>query len=232
MTSENAALRITGLRFRYGGGQGAAPMSEGWTIDIPSLEVARGEQVLLTGGSGSGKSTLLHLIAGLIEPSQGEVVVAGQRVHGLHGGRRDRFRGEHIGMIFQTFNLLHGFSVVENVMAALMFGSKPPAQHKRLALDLLEQLGIKRVDAMPEQLSVGQQQRVAVARAIACEPALVLADEPTASLDFENSAASMDLIQSVCRSHNAALLCASHDRAMEPRFARKISLSGAAALAM
>src|SRR5262249_46865469 len=162
-----------------------------------------GEQMLLTGGSGRGKSTLLHLIAGLIEPNEGAVAVAGQEVHALAGARRDLFRGRKIGMIFQTFNLLHGFSALEHVMAALMFSEVPARQHREKSLTLLRHLGIERVDAEPDRLSVGQQQRVAVARAVACDPVLVLADEPTASLDPENSAGAMDLIQEICREKNA-----------------------------
>lgn len=210
------ALRIDGLRFAYPGG---APV-----VDVRELSLERGEQMLLTGGSGSGKSTLLHLIAGLEEPSEGHVEVAGRKIHHLHGAQRDRYRGTHIGMIFQTFNLLHGFSALENVEAALMFGGASAAEQKERAHQLLRRLGIERVDATPDQLSVGQQQRVAVARAVACKPALVLADEPTASLDPENAAAAMDLIQSACRENNAALLCVSHDPTMAERFERRARL--------
>ena len=102
--------------------------------------------MLLTGGSGRGKSTLLYLIAGLIEPDEGTVVVAGQDVHGLRGARRDAFRGRRIGMIFQTFNLLHGFSATENVMAALMVSSVPAREHAARARDLLRRLGIEHAD--------------------------------------------------------------------------------------
>jgi putative ABC transport system ATP-binding protein len=123
-------------------------------------------------------------------------------------------------MIFQTFNLLHGFSALENVLAALMFSPMPAREHEGRARELLKRLGIARVDATPDRLSVGQQQRVAVARALACGPALVLADEPTASLDERNAGAALDLIQGVCREQNAALLLVSHDPGVAARFGR------------
>lgn len=211
------ALSIDGLKFRYG--------HDGpWIVDIGALSLAPGEQVLLTGGSGRGKSTLLQLIAGLLEPTAGRVEIAGGAMHAKRGAARDEFRGRHIGMIFQTFNLLHGFSALENVMAALMFSAIPRGEHRGRASDLLHHLGIERVEADPDRLSVGQQQRVAVARAVACDPVLLLADEPTASLDPENAATAMALIQQVAREKNAALLCTSHDPAMSERFERRITL--------
>ncbi|MFM9997192.1 MAG: ATP-binding cassette domain-containing protein [Phycisphaerales bacterium] len=215
--SDHPALEINGLRFRY-------PGAPGLTVDVPRLRLERAGQLLLTAGSGRGKSTLLYLIAGLIEPHDGGVRIDGTAIHSLSGAARDRFRGRHVGMIFQTFNLLHGFSAVENVMAALMFSGVPRSEHRARAGELLWKLGIERPEADPDRLSVGQQQRVAVARAVACAPALVLADEPTASLDPENAAGAMDLIQKVCRDAGAALLCVSHDPAMRGRFERRESL--------
>lgn len=221
------ALEISHLKFAY-----AAPDSgEAWVVDIDAgrngtaLRLERGEQLLLTGGSGSGKSTLLHLISGLMDPLEGDVSVAGQQVHALHGAARDLFRGRHIGMVFQTFNLLHGFSALENVMAAMMFSKIPRGEHATRAKALLEHLGIHQVNKDVDRMSVGQQQRVAVARAVACDPVLVLADEPTASLDPENAAGAIGLIQSLCREKNAALLCVSHDPAMAGQFERRVSLA-------
>lgn len=224
MSNSSSALSIRNLRFAYAD----APRGT-WTVDIPSLEIARGEQMLLTAGSGRGKSTLLHLVAGLMDPMEGSVTIAGQDIHRLSSAARDAFRGRSIGMIFQTFNLLHGFSAIENVMAALMFSTIPPREHRDRAAALLKHLGIERMDAEPDRLSIGQQQRVAVARAVACDPVLVLADEPTASLDPENAQGAIALIQDVCREKNAALLCVSHDPAMAERFSRRESLRPAAA---
>lgn len=227
MASDGRALSIEGLKFRYPGREGGAGES-GWTVDVASLSLPRGEQMLLTGGSGRGKSTLLYLIAGLMEATEGRVLVAGQSIGALRGAARDRFRGRHVGMIFQTFNLLHGFSASENVMAALMFSEVPARGHRAKSETLLRHLGIERTGAEPDRLSVGQQQRVAVARAVACDPVLVLADEPTASLDPENAGAAMGLIQSVCREKGAALLCVSHDPAMASRFERRATLDSLA----
>ncbi|MGH7244527.1 MAG: ABC transporter ATP-binding protein [Phycisphaerales bacterium] len=211
------ALEIVDLHFGYGG-------AGGFEIGVPSMQLAAGEQVLLTGGSGTGKSTVLQIIAGLVDPQRGSVRVAGKDMHSMHGAARDRFRGAHIGMIFQTFNLLQGFSALENVLAALMFGDLQRNERRSHGLALLKTLGIIKPDALVETMSVGQQQRVAVARAVACRPALVLADEPTASLDPENSAAAIELIQRTCSESGAALLCTSHDPAMKVRFTRVESL--------
>ncbi len=206
------ALHINGLRFRYPGAD--------WRLEVPDFRLAPGEQALLVGGSGRGKSTLLMAIAGLHATESGSIAVAGTDLAALRGAARDTARGRSIGMIFQTFNLLHGFSALDNVLAALMFSALPPAQHEERARALLGRLGIPDPEAMVDRLSVGQQQRVAVARALAARPALVLADEPTASLDPENTAAAMDLIQAACREDGAALLCTSHDPALRARFAR------------
>lgn len=211
------ALELMNVRFAYGG-------SNPFEIVVPSLRLEPGEQVLLTGGSGTGKSTVLQIIAGLVDPQSGSVNIAGSRIHSFHGPARDRFRGAHIGMIFQTFNLLQGFSALENVLAALMFSAVPKAEHRGRASSLLATLGILKPESPAEMLSVGQQQRVAVARAVASRPTLVLADEPTASLDPENAAGAIELIQQTCRESGAALLCTSHDPAMKARFGRVESL--------
>jgi len=195
-------------------------------LDGVSFAIEPGEQLLLRGGSGSGKSTLLSVIAGLLTPSAGTVALTGQNIYALPQGTRDAFRGTHIGMIFQTFQLLSGFSAAENVMAALMFSIVPRQEHRSRAVKLLADLGIDRPDAEVGTLSVGQQQRVAVARAIACKPVLVLADEPTASLDPENALAAVILIRQACRSSGAALLVTSHDPALRGTFERELLISG------
>lgn len=207
-----SALAISQLAFAY---PGAAVQ-----LWVPQFELAAGEHALLVGGSGSGKSTLLQLIAGLREPQSGTIHVGGVNMTSLGGAARDAARGRHIGVIFQTFNLLPGFSALDNVLMALMFSMVPPAEHESRARDLLRALDMPHEDQDAATLSVGQQQRVAVARALAARPALVLADEPTASLDPANAVAALDLIQSACREAGAALLCTSHDPTIRERFSR------------
>lgn len=209
-----AALQIAGLHFAYRTTAGSAP----WSLHVAQLSLDPGRQLLLTGPSGRGKSTLLHLIAGLMDPDQGSVSVAGTNIHALRGASRDRFRGRHIGMIFQTFNLLPGFTALENVLVALMFSDIPPRTHVARASEFLRHLGIDKLNHTPDQLSVGQQQRVAVARALVAAPTLVLADEPTASLDPENAVNALRLICDVCRERGAALLCTSHDPSLRDLF--------------
>ena len=211
----NPALRLHDVTFRR---------EHGFALRVPSLELAPGELALLSGGSGSGKSTLLWVIAGLLRAQAGRIEIAGERLDALSEAARDRLRARRIGLVFQTHHLLPDFTAAENVALALMAAGEPERSHLPRARELLAALGIDRPDAAALQLSVGQQQRVAVARAIACRPALVLADEPTASLDAENGAAAMDLVMKACRDAGAALLCASHDAALRSRFARVIDV--------
>jgi ABC-type lipoprotein export system ATPase subunit len=209
------ALNIQNLRFTH-----ADPGGGGFTLALDDLQLAPGEQILVAGTSGSGKSTLLQLVAGLLDPDAGEIKVDGRAMHSMNGAERDRYRGRRIGMIFQTFNLLDGFSARENVLTALMFSELPQREHRERADQLLQRLGIERPDATPDRLSVGQQQRVAVARALASRPGLVLADEPTASLDPANANNAIELIRESCRQEGAALLLTSHDPSVRGAFER------------
>lgn len=221
---EAEVLSLRGVKFSYA--RAGDEAGEAFELNAGDLSVKAGEQVLVWGKSGAGKSTLLLVMAGLVEPSAGTVTVAGKDLATLRGGARDEHRGRHVGMIFQTFNLLKGFSAAENVMAALMLGGVPAKEHRARAEKLLGELGITQIDRAVERLSVGQQQRVAVARAVACTPSVVLADEPTASLDRENAGAAMELIQSTCKRINAALVCVSHDERVAERFTRRVELGG------
>jgi phosphonate transport system ATP-binding protein len=169
-----------------------------------TLEIPDGQMLVIVGLSGAGKSTLIRAINGLVPLSAGDVTIDGQSVRRASPAQLRRMRSK-IGMIFQTFNLLQGFTALENVMAPLMFSNFPAKEHRDRAMTLLETLEIERPNQRVEEMSIGQQQRVAIARAVACEPVLVLADEPTASLDPENAEAAMDLIQRTCLEHGASL---------------------------
>ena len=211
-SSNPLALNIRELTFRYG---------TGFELRLNALQLARGEEMLLMGKSGCGKSTLLQLIAGLIDPGAGSITVGGQDMHALRGAARDHFRGRSVGMVFQTFNLLQGFSARENVLVAMLMSDMPKQEWHARADALLRSLGIERLDARAEELSVGQQQRVAIARALACRPTLVLADEPTASLDPDNAVIAVRILRDACREQGAALLVVSHDPSLEAHFARR-----------
>ena len=185
-------------------------------VNVSSFQLEAEAQCALRGESGSGKTTFLHLIAGLVRPDAGRIRVGAVEVTALTESQRDRFRAATVGYIFQSFNLLQGFTCLENVLLGMSFG---PGADRAAARALLERVGLgHRLAYYPHQLSVGQQQRVAVARALANRPKLVLADEPTGNLDTKNAAASLALIREACRENHAALLLVSHDPAVLERF--------------
>lgn len=185
-------------------------------VDIPEFSLAAGKQTAVRGESGSGKTTFLHLIAGILAPDTGKIAIDGVDMAALSEPGRDRLRAEKLGYIFQTFNLLQGFTVLENVVLGMAFGSGIDRDH---AQTVLQQVGLgHRLHHYPRQLSTGQQQRVAVARALAHRPKLVLADEPTGNLDRRNGVEALALIRDTCRDHGAALLLVSHDEAVLAEF--------------
>ncbi|MFA6962488.1 MAG: ABC transporter ATP-binding protein [Opitutaceae bacterium] len=179
-------------------------------VDVAEFALAEGAQLALRGGSGSGKTTFLNLIAGILAPDTGEINLGGESMTGQSEAGRDRLRAATIGYVFQTFNLLQGYTCLENVELGMAFG--PLGRDHARARALLERMGLgARLGHRPSQLSVGQQQRVAVARALANRPRLVLADEPTGNLDRANSREALRLIRETCREEGAALLLVSHD---------------------
>jgi ABC-type lipoprotein export system ATPase subunit len=184
-------------------------------LRIERLEMRAGQQLALRGRSGSGKSTLLNLIAGILLPDSGRVEVAGREITGLSESERDGWRGQKLGYVFQTFQLLAGLTVYENLWlaAALGGGDAGKIEYFLERLDLTE-----RRDFLVERLSQGQQQRVAVARALVHQPALVLADEPTGNLDAERALEALSLMRTVCAENGAALLLVSHDPAVIGQF--------------
>jgi putative ABC transport system ATP-binding protein len=178
-------------------------------VDVPGFTLNAGEQVALRGESGSGKTTFLNLIAGILGPDEGSIRIGESDMAALGEHGRDRLRARTVGYIFQTFNLLQGYSCLENVLLGMTFGGQADKGH---ALALLGRVGLsERVGHRPRQLSSGQQQRVAVARALAKRPALVLADEPTGNLDHRNAREALKLIRETCAENGAALLLVSHD---------------------
>jgi putative ABC transport system ATP-binding protein len=202
---ETAALEIQGLRKSYWTPEGVKQV----VIDLPAFRLGARQQVAMSGESGSGKTTLLNLIAGIAVPDDGSIRVGGREMTSLSESARDRLRATTIGYIFQTFNLLQGYTCLENVLLGMSFG---PGADRGMAVRLLERVGLAaRLGHYPRQLSSGQQQRVAVARALANRPQLVLADEPTGNLDQRNAGESLALIREVCRENGAALLLVSHD---------------------
>jgi putative ABC transport system ATP-binding protein len=216
---------INSLRKNYVGPDGiAVPV-----IDIAELKIGKGEQVALIGTSGSGKTTLLHLIAGILAPDFGQIVfddAAGGPVDvaRLSEAGRDVFRGKHVGYIFQTHHLLGGFTAMENVLLGMSFTGRghDPAWAKHLLIEV----GLSdRLNYRPEKLSVGQQQRVAVARALANRPSLVLADEPTGALDSGNAQQVLDLIRKLCSEVQASLLLVSHDLNIARQLPRVLTLA-------
>jgi ABC-type lipoprotein export system ATPase subunit len=188
-------------------------------LDIARFEVKAGEQMVLTGDSGCGKTTLLHVIAGLSRPDSGEVRIDGTNITLLPEAGRDQFRAAKIGYVFQTFNLLPGFSALENVVLGMTFGRQRSDAGR--ARQLLERVGLgNRLSHKPAMLSVGEQQRVAVARALANRPKLLLADEPTANVDARHQQRIIDLIRGACRDEEVALLLVTHTPQVSEQFER------------
>jgi lipoprotein-releasing system ATP-binding protein len=182
------------------------------------LEVAEGEAVAIVGASGAGKSTLLHLLGGLDRPTSGEVVVAGRRLNELTSTELAAFRNQVIGFVFQFHHLLREFNAVENVMMPLLIAGHPVAKARKRAEELLAQVGLSaRATHRPGQLSGGEQQRVAVARALANRPAVLLADEPSGNLDTHTSEQLHDLFFRLRADHGVALVLATHNRELADR---------------
>ena len=212
-------LELRGLRYAYALADGATRP----VVDLAHFDLEAGAQMALEGSSGSGKTTLLNLIAGVLKPAPSMVWLDGQDLGTLSEGALDSLRGRLIGLVQQTFNLLQGLSALENVvLAQRLGGAHDPAR----AEALLQQMGLgARLHDLPGRLSVGQQQRVAVARALACKPALILADEPTGNLDQATGQEVLGLLRGAAKDSGAALLLVSHDPAILAKFERRLQLT-------
>lgn len=195
-----------------------APRADGRSaVAVRRLVVESGSRLCLIGRSGSGKTTLLNILCGVLVPSAGRVQLDGTDLFALGEAARDALRARSIGCIFQTFNLLDGLSAFENLTLAQRFAGIASGAARRRADELLERVGLReRAEARPSELSVGEQQRLAIARAVSKRPSLVLADEPTASLDDESAALAIDLLLQT--SAESTLLVATHDARLVARF--------------
>lgn len=222
MTQTDFTLEMKDVRYRW-------PGRASFEMYLPDLTLAPAETVLLLGESGSGKSTLLSLICGIITARSGKVTVAGTDIASLSPGRRDRFRAEQIGLIFQQFNLLPFASTCDNILLPLRFA---PDRAGRVASPQAEAETLCRTLGLPNdvmgtqagKLSVGQQQRVAAARALIGTPPLIIADEPTSSLDAATQTAFLELLFGQSRAHGTTLLMVSHDARLSGQFDRVIQL--------
>jgi putative ABC transport system ATP-binding protein len=218
------AIDLEQVRFGWGG----APA----LLEIDRLQIARGERVFLRGPSGSGKSTLLGLIGGVLVPAGGHVRLLGTDIAALGAAARDHFRGEHLGFVFQMFNLIPYLTVIENVLLPTQFSR---ARRERVGVARLRGeasrllgalgLGADLLDRGVTQLSIGQQQRVAAARALLGKPDIVIADEPTSALDADARSGFLDLLMQECRAQEATLLFVSHDTALQVHFDRVLSMA-------
>jgi putative ABC transport system ATP-binding protein len=212
MTSDRIAVALQGVTKAFPLGDGRAfPV-----LNIPALELTQGSYTVLKGPSGSGKTTLLNLIAGIAAPTSGQIWLDETDIVALPEARRDRFRAEHIGYVFQTFNLLAPLTAIENVLLTMMFTQKLPKRDQRQrAAAMLSKLGLStRLSHHPHQLSRGEQQRVAIARALVHDPPLILADEPCASLDPHTARVVLAEFLAICREARKTVLVVSHEESV------------------
>lgn len=195
-------------------------------LSIPHLEVKESEHLLVLGSSGSGKTTLLHILGGLLAPKQGKVIIGETDLYKLSGSQRDKYRGQNIGLVFQKAHLITALSVQDNLLLTQYLAGM--AQDKGRVKEVLEELGLgeKRKKSVRE-LSQGEQQRVTIARALLNRPRIILADEPTASLDDKNAQKVIELLKSQAEHYKASLLIATHDQRVKDQFELQLNLATA-----
>ena len=215
-------IRLDSLRFYW------SKVAD-FKIYIPKLEIGRGEKVLLLGESGSGKTTLLSLICGFLSPISGDIFLNEQKLNDLKANKKDQFRFDNIGIIFQQFNLLPYANVIDNITLPLYFSKKRDSRvtnHRETVLNICRslQLSESTIAMQANKLSVGQQQRVAVARALIGNPSLIIADEPTSSLDASTQKKFLDLMFRQIEEHKSTLLMVSHDSSISNYFDRTINI--------
>lgn len=212
-------IRVEGVRKSYRTPEGL-PQD---VLRIGRLEIPDGAQWVITGRSGSGKTTFLNVLGGIVAPDTGQVVIGDTDLTALSEARRDRFRARHLGYVFQTFNLLDGFTALENVLVAMLFGA---GVDRDRAARLLDRVGLSdRHRYRPSELSVGQQQRVAIARALANDPQVILADEPTGNVDPATGETIVNLLKEVCDEGKRTLLIVTHQPQVVASFQDVMDLS-------
>ncbi|MBC8369932.1 MAG: ABC transporter ATP-binding protein [Planctomycetes bacterium] len=205
-------IKLNNLRKDYKSGNNTTTI-----VDISHLQFDKGAKVALVGASGSGKTTLLNLISGLVAADGGEVIIDKTDIYKLSEAQRDKFRANHVGYLFQSFHLLDGYSVLENVELGMLFSKG--GSNRQQAITELRQFGLgEHLNHLPSQLSVGQQARVALARATVGRPQIILADEPTGALDSATSDEVMGLLFTQCEEYGTTLICATHDQQLAARF--------------
>lgn len=215
-------LQINQLTKTYTSAEGATFNA----LDNVTLQITKGEFVAIVGKSGSGKSTLLNMLTGIDRPGEGQVLFNGQAIHLLTESRLARWRGREVGIVFQFFQLLPTLSIIENLLLAMDFvGKIPPNDREKRALSLLNQVGIEeQAHKLPATLSGGQQQRAAIARALANDPDIIVADEPTGNLDSSNSASIMQLFSTLVK-QGKTLVIVTHDEEIAQQAYRTVQLS-------
>jgi putative ABC transport system ATP-binding protein len=220
MSDTPLEIQLKGLSRRFREGE-----REHVVLDGIDLDIRRGETVALRGRSGSGKSTLLNLVGGIDAPDAGSVTVAGIDLTGLSERERTLFRREHIGFVYQSFNLVSTLNVADNVRLVLELNKVPPAQASTRISELLEAVGLAdRGDSYPDVLSGGEQQRIAIARALAHEPAVLLADEPTGNLDDATAEGVLGLLDKLVRDSGHTMLIATHSQQVASHCDRVLEL--------
>jgi ABC-type lipoprotein export system ATPase subunit len=207
-------LEVNQISYSYDGSE---------TLSFPSFSCKQGEQLLILGPSGSGKTTLLHLLAGLLQPKQGEIKLNGTNINELASWKLDKFRGRNIGIVFQRSHFLGSLTVKKNLlMAQKLAHVKANKAHLQ---SLLERLNVAhKINAKPHRLSIGEQQRISIARALLNSPSLIVADEPTSALDDNNCEEVITLLEQQAKEHKAALVIVTHDNRLKERFSNIIEL--------